>query len=187
MVTLTALWLPILLSAALVFIASSILHMVLPIHRKDFKKVPGEDKLLEVLREIKVTPGDYVVPYAEGPKQMNSPEMVEKFNAGPVGFLTVMPSGLPNMPKILVKWFVYCVVVSVLAAYLTGRTTGPGAEYLAVFRVAGATSFIAYSIAHISNSIWKGQTWMLTFKYVFDGLIYGLLTAGAFAWLWPDM
>jgi hypothetical protein len=79
------------------------------------------------------------------------------------------------------------VVVSVLAAYLTGRTTGPGAEYLAVFRVAGATSFMAYSIAHISNSIWHGRSWMLTIKYVFDGLIYGLLTAGAFAWLWPDM
>jgi len=187
MVTLTALWLPILVSAALAFIASSILHMVLPIHRKDFKKVPGEDKLLEVMREIKVTPGDYVVPYSEGPKEMNSPEMVEKYNKGPVGVLTVMPSGLPNMPKLLVQWFVYCLVVSVLAAYLTGRTTGPGAEYLAVFRVAGATSFMAYSIAHISNSIWYGRSWMLTVKYVFDGLIYGLLTAGAFAWLWPDM
>lgn len=58
MVALTALWLPILLSAVLVFIASSILHMVFPIHRRDFKKVPGEDKLLEVLRESKVTPGN---------------------------------------------------------------------------------------------------------------------------------
>ena len=187
MVALTALWMPILLSAVLAFIASSILHMVLPIHRKDFKKVPGEDKLLEVLREIKVTPGDYALPYAEGPKEMNSPEMVEKYNKGPVGVLTVMPSGVPNMPKLLVLWFVYCVVVSVLAAYLTGRTTGPGAEYLAVFRVAGASSFFAYSIAHISNSIWMGKSWMSTFKNVFDGLVYALLTAGAFAWLWPDV
>ena len=187
MVGLTALWLPILLSAVLVFIASSILHMVLPFHKRDYKKLPGEDKLLDVLRESKVTPGEYVFPCSEDPKKMKSPEMVEKYNAGPVGFMAVMPSGMPNMGKYLSLWFIYSLVIGVFAAYLTGRTVAPGAEYLMVFRVAGATSFIAYSMAHISNSIWRGQTWMLTFKHLVDGLIYGLLTAGTFAWLWPEM
>jgi len=187
MVGLTALWLPILLSAVLVFFASSILHMVLPIHRRDFKKVPGEDSLLEALRASKVAPGDYVFPCSEDPKQMRSPEMTEKYNAGPVGFMSVIPSGLPNMGKLLVQWFIYCLVVGVFAAYLTGRTVAPGAEYLMVFRVAGTTAFIAHSMAHISNSIWMGQRWMLTVKRLFDGLIYGLLTAGAFAWLWPGI
>jgi hypothetical protein len=187
MVALTALWLPILLAAALVFIASSLLHMVLPIHKRDFKKVPGEDGLLGALREAKVTPGDYVFPCADDPKDTFSAEMMDKYEQGPNGFLTVMPAGKPNMGKLLVQWFAYCLVVSVLVAYVTGRTTGAGAEYLAVFRVAGTTSFIAYAMAHISDSIWQGQSWKLTFKYMFDGLVYGLLTAGAFGWLWPDL
>jgi hypothetical protein len=187
MVALTALWLPILLSAVIVFIASSILHMVLPIHRRDFKRVPGEDKLLAVLRESEVAPGDYVFPHSEDPRQMKSPEMIEKYNAGPVGFISVMPSGMPNMGKYLTQWFVYSLVVGVFVAYLTGRTNAAGAEYLMVFRVSGTTAFIAYSMAHISDSIWRGQAWSLTFKHLFDGLIYGLLTAGTFGWLWPEM
>jgi hypothetical protein len=178
---------PVLLSAVLVFVASAILHMVLPIHRRDYKKVPGEDRLLDVLRNIEVTPGDYVIPCPDDPKHMNSPEMVEKYNAGPVGFLTVMPPGMPNMARLLTQWFVYCLVIGVLTAYLTGRTMGPGAEYLAVFRVAGTASFLAYSMAHISASIWQGRAWSLSLKNVFDGLIYGLLTAGSFAGLWPEM
>jgi hypothetical protein len=178
---------PILLSAVLVFVASAILHMLLPIHRRDYKKVPGEDKLLGVMRDIGVAPGDYVIPCPDDPKQMNSPEMVEKYNAGPVGFLTVMPSGMPKMTKLLTQWFVYCLVVSLLTAYLTGRTMGPGAGYLAVFRAAGTASFLAYSMAHISGSIWQGRAWSLTFKNIFDGLIYCMLTAGSFAGLWPEM
>ena len=51
--------------------------------------------------------------------------------------------------------------------------------------MAGATAFLGYSLALIQESIWKGQTWGVTFKHVFDGLIYGLLTAGTFGWLWP--
>ena len=49
---------------------------------------------------------------------------------------------------------------------------------LRVFRVAGTTAFLGYAFAQIQDSIWKGQTWGVTFKHVFDGLIYGLLTAG---------
>ncbi len=50
MVYVTALWLPILLSTVLVFIASSIIHIVLPYHRSDHKKLPNEEKLLEAMR-----------------------------------------------------------------------------------------------------------------------------------------
>ena len=43
MVPVTSLWLPVLVSAVIVFVASSILHMVLPFHRKDYRAVPSED------------------------------------------------------------------------------------------------------------------------------------------------
>ncbi len=185
MVPITALWLPILLSAVIVFIASSIIHMALPIHKSDYRKLPEEDKVLDALRAAGVTPGRaYHFPFCTH-KEMKSPEVVEKFKRGPIGLLTVIPSGVPAMGKFLGQWFLYCVVVSFFTACLTGRTRPAGAEYLEVFRVAGTTAFLAYSGAIAQDSIWKGQTWGVTLKHVVDGLIYGLLTAGTFGWLWP--
>lgn len=185
MVPIAALWLPILLSAVIVFVASSILHMVLPVHKNDYRKLPEEDKVMDALRSAGVTPGRaYHFPYCTH-KEMKTPEAVEKFKRGPVGLLTIIPSGPPVMGKYLGQWFVYCVFVSFMVAYLTGRTLGPGTNYLMVFRVAGTTGFLAYAVGQIQDSIWKGQEWGVTFKHVVDGLIYGLLTAGTFGWLWP--
>jgi len=185
MVSLTALWLPILLSAVIVFVASSIVHMLLPFHKSDYRQLPGEDKVLDALRTAGVTPGrTYHFPFTTH-KDMKSPEAQEKFKRGPVGLLTLIPSGAPAMGKYLTQWFLYCVLVSIFVAYLTGRTRIAGTPYLEVFRVAGTTAFLGYSIAQIQDSIWKGQSWGVTFKLVFDGLIYGLLTAGTFGWLWP--
>jgi len=116
---------------------------------------------------------------------MKSPEMQEKFKRGPVGLLTVIPSGAPAMGKYLVKWFLYCVLVSIFVAYLTGRTRTPGTEYLEVFRIAGTVGFLGYGLALVQDTIWKGEDAVVTLKHVFDGLIYGLLTAGTFGWLWP--
>ena len=185
MVSITALWLPILLSSVFVFVASSIFHMLLPFHRSDYRKLPDEDRVLDALRTAGVTPGPiYIFPHCDH-KNMKSPETVEKFKRGPVGLMQVRPSGAPAMGKFLVQWFVYCIVVGIFVAYLTGRTLPPGTFYLQVFRVAGCTAFLAYSVALIQESIWKGQTWGVTIKHIIDGLIYALLTAGTFGWLWP--
>jgi hypothetical protein len=184
MVSLTVLWLPILLSAVIVFFASSVMHMLLPYHRGDYRKLPDEDNLLISLRSAGLTRGLYIFPFGT-PKEMKSPAMVEKYKHGPVGMMTVSPSGPPNMPKFLGMWFVYCLIISFFVAYLVGHTVAPGANYLAVFRVAGTAAFLAYGLGQLSNSIWKGQTWGMTIKEVVDGLVYGLLTAGTFGWLWP--
>jgi hypothetical protein len=184
-VSLVALWLPILLSAVIVFIASSIVHMVLPWHRKDFARLPNEEEVLAALRKAGVGRGDYVFPCAESMKTMRSPEMHEKFKAGPVGFMTVRPSGTPAMGKNLSMWFVYCILVGIFAAYLAGRTLTPGTEYRPVFRVAGTAAFLGYAVSQWQESIWKGVAWGTTFRFTVDGLLYGLLTGGVFGWLWP--
>jgi hypothetical protein len=184
MVTLTALWLPILLSAVIVFIASSILHMVLPYHQSDYKKLPDEEKVLAALRGAGLTRGLYHFPYTTH-KEMKSPEVQEKFKQGPVGFVTVMPSGPVNMGKFLGLWFVFCVVVGVFVAYLAAHTVAPAAPYRHVFRVAGTAAFLAYGVGTLSNGIWKGVPWSMVIKEAIDGLVYALLTAGTFGWLWP--
>jgi hypothetical protein len=184
MVPLTSLWLPIILAAVIVFIASSILHMVLPYHRSDYSKLPDEDNLLANLRGANLKRGLYVFPFCT-PKEMKSPAAKEKYNQGPVGMMTIFASGPVNMPKYLVEWFAFCLVIGFFTAYLTGRTVLPGAHYLHVFRVAGTAAFLAYGLGNLSNSIWRGHPWSVTLKEIFDGLIYALLTAGTFGWLWP--
>lgn len=186
MVDLTALWLPILLSSVAVFAASFVLHMVLPYHWKDYARLPGEDSLREAMRKEAVGPGNYAIPCPGSPREMQSPEMIAKYKEGPVAFVNVMPSGAPSMGKPLVQWFVFSVCVGVFVAYLVGRTVAPGGDYRTVFRLASTVAFLAYAGTEPLASIWKGQSWSTTLKHVFDGLIYALLSAGFFGWLWPE-
>jgi hypothetical protein len=184
MVSLSALWLPIVLSAVIVFVASSIMHMVLPYHKGDYQKIPDEDKVLPALRAAGLKRGLYIFPFADH-NTMKSPEVMEKYKQGPVGMMTIFPSGPPAMPKFLGLWLGYCLIVGFFVAYLAAHTVAPGAYYLRVFRVVGTAAFLAYGLGHISDGIWKGQTWSFVIKEVLDGLVYALLTAGTFGWLWP--
>ncbi|MDD5543965.1 MAG: hypothetical protein PHX83_12400 [Acidobacteriia bacterium] len=185
MVPLMSLWIPVLLSAVIVFIASSIFHMVLPFHHNDIRRLEKESEIQEALRRFSIPPGDYGLPMPASMKAMKSPEFIEKRKAGPVLFMTVIPNGPPTMGSSLALWFVYSVVVSIFSAYIAGRALRAGADYLAVFRFAGCTAFIGYALALLQNSIWYKRNWGTTLLTMFDGLIYGLLTAGTFGWLWP--
>jgi hypothetical protein len=185
MTGLLALWLPILLSAVIVFVVSSVIHMVLPWHKSDYPKLANEDKLLDALRPLAIPPGDYMIPRPATRKDMGTPEFAEKMKKGPVVIMTVIPNGPIAMGGKLVQWFLYAAVVSVFAAYVTGRALPPGTAYLQVFRFIGATAFMGYSVALWQISIWYHRAWSTTIKSTVDGLIYALLTAGTFGWLWP--
>ncbi len=185
MVSLTQLWLPILLSAVFVFIVSSILHMVIPIHKGDFRRVPGEEKVLAEMRNHGIQPGSYMFPFADSMKECGSPEMLEKCKRGPVGFLTITPSGAPGMGKSLVQWFLYSILVAVLVAYIGTLGAVRGAAFMPVFRLAGTAAILGYALGAFPDSIWKGTKWSITGKFVFDGVLYGLVTGATFGWLWP--
>jgi hypothetical protein len=159
--------------------------MVLGYHRNDLRKLPKEEEVMDALRRFNIPPGDYALPCAGSMEGMKKPEFLEKMQKGPVGFMTIVPSGPPAMGKSLLLWFLYSVLVSFFAAYITGRSLAPGTHYLAVFRFIGATAFMGYSLALLQNSIWYKRNWGMTLRSVFDGLLYGLLTAGTFGWLWP--
>lgn len=185
MTALTALWLPILLSAVVVFVVSSIIHMGPFWHKTDYPRLDNQDRVLDALRPLNVPPGDYMIPRAASPAEMRTPEFMEKMKRGPAVIMTVLPPWSGSMASNLAQWFVYALVVSVFAAYITSRALPPGTEYMHVFRFAGATAFIGYSLALWQMSIWYRRAWSMTLKSTFDGLIYGLLTAGVFGWLWP--
>ena len=185
MVPLTSLWLPIVVSAVVAFLASSVIHMMLTYHRSDFAGLPGEDNVMEAMRKAGVQPGDYFFPHCKTQKELGNPETVKRFERGPVGILSVLPSGPPAMGKNLAQWFVFLLVIEVFVAYAAGRTLVEGAMYMPVFRVTGTVAFLAFVGAQPIQSIWRGVKWSTTVKAGFDGLIYALLSAGVFGWLWP--
>jgi hypothetical protein len=186
---LSQLWLPILLSSVFVFIVSSIIHMVLPLHKGDYKRLPGEEKITAAMRAEGVTPGSYMLPYpaeCRSMKDFQTPEMIERYRQGPVGQLILIPNGPPNMGKSLALWFLFSVIISIFAGYIGMITMGWGQPYHMVFRVTGTVAILGYAVSAMPDSIWRGQSWGITFKFIFDGIIYGLVTAGTFGWLWPQ-
>ncbi len=168
------------------FVVSSIIHMVFTYHRNDFIKLPAEDQVMDALRPFNIPPGDYAIPCAGTTAEMKTPEYLEKTNKGPVAFMTVIPSGPPAMGMSLVLWFLYSILVGIFAAYIAGRALAPGVNYLEVFRFAGCTAFVGYALALLQGPIWYKRNWGATLKSVFDGLVYALMTAGVFGWLWPS-
>lgn len=185
MVSLTSLWLPILLSAVAVFVVSSIVHMVLRYHNGDFSRLATED---DVMRAIgpNVVPGAYVFPYPQGGMAaMKDPAFVEKRTRGPAGLLHVFPAGMPSMAGPLTKWFVYSIVVSLFAAYLAGRALAPGAPGGEVFRFVTTVGFVTYGLGQVTESIWWGRAWSTTLKNLLDAALYGAAMGGVFVWLWP--
>jgi hypothetical protein len=179
------LWLPILLSAVIVFVASSIIHMILGYHSNDFRPFPKEDEAADALRKMNLPAGQYAYPKPNSSKEMNSPEFKDKVKKGPGIILTVWPGGSQSMTASLIQWFVFLIVVGVFVAYVTGRASGWEATYLTVFRFAGATAFACHVMASWHETIWYKRPWTVSLKNTFDGLVYALLTAGVFGWLWP--
>ncbi len=184
-VPILSLWLPILLSAVVVFILSSLMHMVLRYHTKDFRKVPDEDALADVLRKINVPAGSYMLPYATSMQEMKSEDFKERVKRGPRAVMTIMPGGSVSMTGQLVQWFLYAVVIGIFSAYVAGRAVPEGAGFLSVFRFVGVTAFCCYVVADWPASIWYRRSWGTTLRNTIDGLVYALFTAAIFGWLWP--
>ena len=185
MVSLGSLWLPILLSSVLVFFASFIIHMVLKYHNKDYTRLPNEDAVRAAIRAGNPPPAQYVIPYCSDMKDMEKPEVKQKYDEGPVAVMNILRPGVPKMSNYLIQWFVFILVVSFFIAYIAAHTIATGTRYLEVFRAVGAIGFLAYGLGPIPESIWMGKPWKVTWKGVLDGLVYALVTAGTFGWLWP--
>jgi hypothetical protein len=180
-----ALWLPIILSAVFVFVLSAIIHMVLKYHNRDYQPLPNEEAVRAALRPANVPPGQYVIPYCKEMKDLETPEMKQKFAEGPVAVVRVRRPGPPSMGPSLTQWFLFTLMVSLFVAYVAASAIPPGAPYMHVFRIVGGVGFLAYAAGQLPGAIWMAKPWSVATREVFDGLLYGLVTAGTFGWLWP--
>ena len=187
MAFLAQLWLPIVVSAVLVFVASSLIHMVIKWHNSDYRKLTNEEDVRAVVRAGAPSPGQYVVPHCLEMKEMQSAEMQRKFQEGPVAFVTIRPSGQPSMGQPLVLWFVFTLFVSVIAAYLASKAFLEPSTFLGTCRLVGGVAFLAYAGGSIQQGIWMGRPWDSVLKDVADGAIYAAITGATFAWLWKPL
>ena len=184
MTFLIELWAPILLSAVIVFVVSSLIHTALQYHKNDYGQLKDETPIQNALSGFNIPAGDYFLPYCAGGEAMKSEEYKEKVKKGPVMVMTVFPAGGFGMAKSMILWFVYCVIVGIFAAYIASHTLDATTHYLEVFRIVGAAAFMGYSLALMQASIWYKKSWRSTIVSMVDGFIYALLTAGVFGWLW---
>ena len=187
MTPLAALWLPIVVSAVVIFIVSSVIHTVMPWHKGDFDAVPDEDAFSNAVRPMNIPPGDYITPKCNSMKEMGSPEFKAKMERGPVMLFTVMPKPDGSMTAMFVQWFIYLLVVAVFAAYVAGVALAPGAGRHAIWRFTGTTALAAFFLGSPPISIWYHRKWSTTWKQLFDSLIYAAITAVVFGMMWPEM
>jgi hypothetical protein len=184
MTDLGSLWLPILLAAIFVHIVSAIIHMGPFWHRSDWRALPDQEAARAALGAQKIPPGDYMLPHC-APGDMRKPEALQKFTEGPIVVMSVRPNGMPSMATPMIAWLIYLLIVALFAGYVAAHALAPGAHYMNVFRYVGTTAFMALGLGGIVNSIWFSRQWSSTLKHVADGLIYALVMAGTFGWLWP--
>lgn len=179
-----SLLLPIIVSAVAVFVLSMIIHMT-PWHRSDYRRLPDEDGVMQALRPFNIPPDDYAVPHPGSGDYMRSPEYDAKRAAGPVMFVTVLPSGPWNIGKIMGFWFLFVLVVSASMACIVGTIVPRGGERHVVFHHVAVIAFLTYAMGAVPMSIWYDRKWSTTARSAVDAVLYALATGIIFSMMWP--
>lgn len=178
-------WLPILLSAVFVFVASAVVNMALKFwHAPDYRGFSNEDEIAVAIRKGNPVPGVYAIPFCDA-ASMKDPAVQEKFRRGPVAKINLSANGMVGLGKLLGLWFAFCLLVSIACAGLAAHALPPHPGTHSILHAIGLAALLGYSFGEIPNLIWRGQPWIVTCKYVIDGLVYAVITAATFAWLWP--
>jgi hypothetical protein len=177
------LWLPTLVSAALVFVLSAASHMVLPWRRNEWGRITDAGPLQAALRDR--APGQYLFPAAPDPRQQLSKESVERWAQGPSGWVTIARPGPMRMGRSLALSFVVFLLVALAEAYLAAKILGPAPRHRHVFRLVGAVGFLSFGTATVFHSIWYHRPWRAYAADLLDALLFGVAMGVVFALLWP--
>ncbi|MGD9693400.1 MAG: hypothetical protein AB7G17_07645 [Phycisphaerales bacterium] len=183
-VALTQLWLPILLSAIGVFVASSVIWMFLPIHKNDYKKFPDEEAVMSAVRAQNAGPGLYFFPFCKHGPEMKDPVFLEKMKAGPWGTV-ILFAGQPNMGKTLPLWLINNLILATVSAYVVTLAAPAGADFMTVFIPAAIATLLGYAGGTLTTIIWKGEPASNAIKSLLDAVVYAAITGAIFAAMWP--
>jgi hypothetical protein len=176
-----ALWLPIIVSGVALFFASWAAWMLLPHHKPEWRGLPNEASVMDMLRNASVPPGQYTFPHAASQAECHTDEFKRRVADGPSGTLTIWNKP-PNMGVNMLCTLLFFVIANFVIGYLTGIALDPGESFMKVFRFAGTAGILTYGTANILNGIWFGRKMVAD---IIDGVAYGLITGLIFAALWP--
>ena len=180
---LAELWLPIVVSAVLVFALSAASHMVLPWRRGEWGRITEFEALQGALRGLE--PGLHAFPAAPDPRQQMTKEWMERWAKGPSGWLTLAKPGPVRMGRNMALSFLVFLGVAFFDAYVAYHALGPAPRHRAVFRIVGTVGFLGFAVGSIFNSIWYSRPWRAYASDVIDALLFALVMGGVFGWLWP--
>jgi hypothetical protein len=188
MAFLAQLWLPILVSAVLVFVLSAVTHMFLPARKTEWGRLAKEGDVQAALRGV--TPGLYAFPALSTPGERPTPEDMKRWAVGPSGWLSLVPAGPINMGRNLGLSLLMNLFVSFSVAYVATLTLGSVPLQMfpherVVFRVVSTIGFLAYAIGPAYEAIWYWKPFKSLAYTVLDALLFGLAMGATFGWLWP--
>lgn len=176
----TQLWLPILVSSVVLFVASSIAWTVLTHHDSDFQRIPQEDPFMASVRGLSLPAGSYIFPHMTH-KDAKDPAAQEKYRQGPRGKIVVWD--MPHMGRNLGLTFLLFLVIAAVVAYAAWVAMGPGIGFTKAFRVVGTIGVLVFASSGQLNAIWFPRR---TFNDFLDGIVYGLLMGAIFGYFWPS-
>lgn len=186
-VSLMQLWLPIVIATILAWISSSLIHILLKYHNADYQRLDNEADVAAAIGAGSPQKGVHSIPYCIDMKEMADPALQKKFSDGPVAFVTVFDNGMPNMPKLIGQQIIFFLIGCTLIAYCATLSLTAGTPYMEVFRLVSAIGFLTFGWGQVPFGIWYGHRWATVGRFLLDALIYGLIVAGVFAWLWPGL
>ncbi|MCC6425806.1 MAG: hypothetical protein IT435_03190 [Phycisphaerales bacterium] len=179
-----ALWLPILVSAVAVWIASAIVWMAMPHHKKDYIELPDEKGFTAFLKSQNIPAGVYGFPDCKTPEKRNSPEMKEAWQHGPMGMLYVWKTPMSMGGKMFATFLVF-LCASAGIGYLASIAITGSPEGMHVFRIVATAGTLTYCFSFIPNMIWFGAYRRTIVANIVDGIAYGVITGLVFMWMWP--
>lgn len=191
---LSHLWLPILVSAAAVWIASSLAWMVIGHHKHTWKEIPNEDEFIATIKRFRIAPGSCGFPEFRKCEGLSKEEKLakwEEMQKHPIGVLRVW--GPLSMGRNWVLSLVVNLVASTLIGYHGwsalrhgGSDGAPTASFAKVMQVLGTVGILAYCFASLQNDIWFQRSRREVVTGLIDGVVLGLITGAVFRLLWPD-
>lgn len=183
-VALLDLWLPIVVATVAGHFLSFVLWAVLPHHTPEWRKIPNESKMMDLIRDLPVPPGQYMFPNLAH-SDFKDPEKRALYTRGPIGTLTVWP-GVSSMPRNMALTILFYLVSATAIAYLATIALEASADGFEVFRFTATVALLTFTFGGIPNGIWFRKSPRSMVTEFLDGVLMAALFGGVFSALWPE-
>jgi hypothetical protein len=166
----TELWLPILAAGLGGHVASTIAWTVLPHHKPEWPSIPADKDPRGWLGERGLAVGQYMLPPEGMPGGRDD------------GGMLTLWSRRPNMGVNIVLTLAFFFTVATLTAYLASIGLPRGASAIDVFRFVFTIGLLTHVLGGSLHVVWFRRRYLMD---ALDGVAYALVSAIAFATLWP--